>query len=188
MNWFERLSSEDSSVAVFSPLIGQSRTTFLQQVGLDSLFTVAFGLLRAKRLATNAVAIIPGMIQYFFCISAVFGWDENSLRNVTANLKMNFWVSNRILTKGRKSMSNSRKQERPVRFLQELRNASPQSCSPGYFIVHLRVRADSAAKVSTFGAGSAEGDSVFTLSWTRLSSLHHGLHFALPFIFAKNFP
>jgi len=74
--------------------------TFLQQVGLELDSLLVPGLLRANKLATKMATIVPGMIQYFFCIKLVFGWDENSVQNVTANLNIMIREQKLIVTKG----------------------------------------------------------------------------------------
>jgi hypothetical protein len=79
---------------------------FLQHVGLDSESTELLGLPSANKLATSIPVIETGMIQYFFCIKLVFGWDENNVQNVTANLNIKTRPQKPILTKGMISVVN----------------------------------------------------------------------------------
>ena len=74
--------------------------TFLQQTGFGLDSVLVPGLLRASKLATRMATIIPGMIQYFFCIKLVFGWDETNAQNVTANLNILFGGSKLLMTTG----------------------------------------------------------------------------------------
>ena len=96
MNWVESVSRE---VAGWGWLV-HSFTTFLQHTGLDREFSLDPVLLRASKLATSMATMIPGMIQYFFCIRLVFGWDENNVQNVTANLNILAGLKKLLMTKG----------------------------------------------------------------------------------------
>ena len=96
----DKVSREVCTGVFLSCLSGHSLTTFLQQVGLELGSLLVLGLLSASKLATSMATIVPGMIQYFFCIKLVFGWDENSVQDVTANLNIMSRGSKLIMTNG----------------------------------------------------------------------------------------
>lgn len=93
INWRERFSMIITPGPLLLSFSSQGESDFWQQVAPLSGFVVFSGEAEDKRAIRLAAAISRAALNrniFFFCMVMVFGFDESSVPNVTANLKYLF--------------------------------------------------------------------------------------------------
>jgi len=88
INWLESWSRELSAGEAGFLVSVHLFVAFLQQVDSSCLGAL---VLDNNIPAASTTAITARLIQYFFCMVVVLGWDESTFQNVTANLKFLFF-------------------------------------------------------------------------------------------------